>query len=121
MLLEGHVEKGQIVLDQPAELPEGARVRIEVVPAPRAAFDALLAQVPDSEAAWATRQSTLRSWRADSRFEPYWAVIDHMLTVGFPSFQRIAGIDRSGLDGYDFDAYREQRDYDLKHSHDHIP
>jgi hypothetical protein len=40
MLLEGHVENGQIVLDQPAELPEGARVRVEVVaPPPRPASE----------------------------------------------------------------------------------
>ena len=23
--------------------------------------------------------------------------------------------------GYDFDAWREQREYDLKHAHDHLP
>lgn len=32
MLLEGHVQNGQIVLDEPADLPDGARVRVEVVP-----------------------------------------------------------------------------------------
>jgi hypothetical protein len=31
MSLEGHVENGQIVLDTPAELPEGAKVRVEIV------------------------------------------------------------------------------------------
>lgn len=31
MLLEGHVENGQIVLDEPAALPEGAMVRVEVI------------------------------------------------------------------------------------------
>ena len=29
------------------------------------------------------------------------------------------GVD--GLEGYDFDAWREQREYDLKHAHDHLP
>jgi hypothetical protein len=33
MSLEGHVENGQIVLDTPAELPEGAKVRVEIVSA----------------------------------------------------------------------------------------
>lgn len=32
MTLEGRVEKGAIVLDLPAQLPEGARVRVEVLP-----------------------------------------------------------------------------------------
>ena len=31
MLLEGHVQNGQIVVDEPASLPEGAKVRIELV------------------------------------------------------------------------------------------
>ncbi len=31
MVVRGHIESGQIVLDDEAELPEGARVKIEVV------------------------------------------------------------------------------------------
>jgi hypothetical protein len=34
MSLEGHVENGRIVLDEPAQLPEGAKVHVEVVPSP---------------------------------------------------------------------------------------
>lgn len=37
MSLDGHVENGRIVLDQPAELPEGAKVRVEVLPTTPAA------------------------------------------------------------------------------------
>jgi hypothetical protein len=33
MLLEGHVENGQIVLDSPAALPDGTRVRVEAISA----------------------------------------------------------------------------------------
>jgi hypothetical protein len=33
MLLEGHVENGQIVIDEPTMLPEGAKVRVQIVPA----------------------------------------------------------------------------------------
>jgi hypothetical protein len=33
MTLDGHVENGSIVLDETATLPEGAKVRIEVLPA----------------------------------------------------------------------------------------
>jgi len=31
MVLRGHVRNGVVVLDQPAELPEGAEVRVEVI------------------------------------------------------------------------------------------
>jgi hypothetical protein len=31
MLLEGHVENGSIVLDSPADLPNGTKVRVEVM------------------------------------------------------------------------------------------
>ena len=41
MTLEAHVENGQIVLDEPAQLPEGAKVRIEVVVNPPAAPEKL--------------------------------------------------------------------------------
>jgi hypothetical protein len=37
MTLEGHVENGQIVLDEPARLPEGSKVRVEVLVSPPAA------------------------------------------------------------------------------------
>jgi hypothetical protein len=33
MLLEGHVENGQIVLDSAAPLPDGTRVRVETIAA----------------------------------------------------------------------------------------
>jgi len=32
MTYRGHVEKGRIVLDEPAELPEGTRVTLHVEP-----------------------------------------------------------------------------------------
>jgi hypothetical protein len=31
MLLEGHVEDGRIVVDDPANLPDGTKVRLQVV------------------------------------------------------------------------------------------
>lgn len=43
MMLDGHVENGNIVLDESATLPEGAKVRIEVLPEEnRAASDAAM-------------------------------------------------------------------------------
>ena len=82
----------------------GRTVDITIAPAPdpaaREAFDQLLAQVPDSEAAWAARLATLRAWRADPRFEPYWPALDQMLTVDFPTFRRRAAAEPAG----DYDA-----------------
>ncbi len=33
MTYQGHIEKGEVVLDEPANLPDGAKVRVELVPA----------------------------------------------------------------------------------------
>ncbi|HEV3082281.1 MAG TPA: hypothetical protein VGY66_21030 [Gemmataceae bacterium] len=89
----------------------------------REKFYELLGQAPESEGAWAKRQATLRSWRVDPRFEPYWPTIDQMLTVDFASFKRrlARGGSPGDLEGYDFEALREQREYDLKHAGDHLP
>jgi hypothetical protein len=94
-----------------------------VDPAIREKFYYLIDQVPESVAAWAERQATLRNWRSDHRFEPYWPSIDQMLTDDFASFRRrAAAMEAVGyLEGYDYDAWREQRDYDRKHAHDHQP
>ena len=84
----------------------------------------LIGQVPESEAAWQERQVTLRTWRSDSRFKAYWPSIDHMLSDNFVSFRhRVSAIKDAfvPLEDYDFDAWREQREYDLKHANDHLP
>jgi hypothetical protein len=41
MVLEGQVKNGQIVLDPPARLPEGTRVRVQVVTAREAIAERL--------------------------------------------------------------------------------
>jgi hypothetical protein len=89
----------------------------------REKFYELLGEAPESEGAWAKRQAALRSWRVDPRFEPYWPTIDQMLTVDFASFKRrLARAGSAGdLEGYDFAAWREQREYDLKHAGNHLP
>ncbi len=98
-----------------------------VDPAAREEFYHLVGQVPESAAAWEERQTTLRGWRSHSRFQPFWPSIDHMLGDDFASFRRRAVALKEAaeavhaLEGYDFDAWREQRDYDLKHAHDHLP
>jgi hypothetical protein len=94
-----------------------------VDPAIREEFYHVIGQVPESEAAWTERQATLRSWRADPRFEPYWPAIDQILADDFSSFRRRAAAMASvgPWEGYDYDAWREQREYDRKHATDHLP
>jgi hypothetical protein len=93
----------------------------QVSPAARDAFYRLLEQVPESEDAWAKRQATLRGWGADPCFEPYWRVIQQMLTVDFTTFCRRIAAATGQLEGYDYDAWRQQRDYDVQHARDHLP
>ncbi len=95
----------------------------EIDAAVREEFYQLLGQAPESEAAWASHQATLRSWRSDPRFELYWRTIDEMLMVDFASFRRRVAATEAfrDLEGYDFDAWRDQRAYDRKHAHDHLP
>ena len=103
------------------EKPDG--ISPKSTPGARERFYQLVAQVPESEDAWAERLATLRGWRADPGFEPFWPAIDQMLTVDFASFRRriSPAEDAGNLEGYDFDAWREQRDYDLRHARDHLP
>ncbi len=77
----------------------------------REMFYHLIGQAPESETAWAERQATLRSWRSDPRFEPYWPSIDHMLEDDFASFRRRVAAMK---------AFVPLEDYDLKHAHDHL-
>jgi len=39
MTYTGHIEAGKVVLDEPAQIPEGARVRIEVLSFPATATE----------------------------------------------------------------------------------
>jgi hypothetical protein len=94
-----------------------------VDPVTRNQFYQLIGQVPETEPAWTERQATLRGWRADPRFEPYWPSIDQMLTDDFASFRhRVGAMGAVGhLEGYDYDAWREQREHDRKHARDRLP
>ncbi len=91
-------------------------------PAVRETFYAAVSRIPETEAEWESRRKTLRTWRADPRFEPYWPVIDDMLTVDFASARRWTAAPKPrGLTNYDFDAWREQREHDRLHAGDHLP
>ena len=100
-------------------------ITIEAPPAPAVAeaFYAAAGHVPETEAEWQSRREMLKAWRTDSRFEPYWPVIDHVLAADFASARRWAAAAEAvrGLSDYDFDAWREQREFDRLHAGDHLP
>ncbi len=99
--------------------------------APKAAalrdqFYAEAARFPDTEAGFATQKELYRQWRADSAFEPYWTLLDRLLARDFADTRKWSALAdaarhlrESGT--YDFDAWRERREYDLKHANDHLP
>src|SRR5213593_1244032 len=95
---------------------------IHVDPAIRDEFYAKASELPNSEAEWAEKQAIFRAWRADARFEAYWPLLDHLLELDFAATRPWAAAAEAirGLEGYDFDAFRQQREYDLKHANDHI-
>ena len=99
-------------------------ITIAASPAPAVmeAFYEAVGRIPETEADWQNRRETLAAWRADPRFEPYWPVIDHMLTTDFASAQRGRAAEAArGLSDYDFDAWRQQRECDRLHAGDHLP
>lgn len=92
----------------------------------RTEFYAALERIPQSKDEWARRRKLFEGWRADSRFRDYWPTLDHLLTVPFDSeaSRRWAAADQAAKElresGYDFNAYREQREFDRAHANDHI-
>ncbi len=80
--------------------------------------------IPESAAELARQQETFRSWRADPDFDVYWPIIDRLLNIGFPATQRWAAAAHAAQElresGYDFDAWRQQREHDRKHTDDHL-
>jgi hypothetical protein len=85
-------------------------------------FYAKAGHIPTSEAEWREQQAQFRAWRTDARFESYWPIIDRLLALDFADTRRwaVAAEAVRDLQGYDFDAYRQQREYDIKHAGDHV-
>jgi hypothetical protein len=85
-------------------------------------FYAELARLPQTLEAYEAQKAIFRRWRSDPRFEPYWQVLDHALVRTFEQVQKwIAAIGAlQELEGYDFDAYRKQRECDQQHAGDHV-
>ena len=105
----------------------GRTVEITIEDQPSAAstsdeFYAELARLPETAEAYEAQKAIFRQWRSDPRFEAYWQVLDHALVRSFEQVRkwieaRAALVD---LEGYDFDAYRKQRECDQQHAGDHV-
>jgi hypothetical protein len=82
-------------------------------------------RLPNSEAEWTKQQEMLRAWLDDPRFEVYQPIIERLLKVDFAATRRWAVAAQAAQElrqsDYDFDAWRRQRDYDLKHAQNHLP
>jgi hypothetical protein len=95
----------------------------ELVPEVRDEFWAEAARLPKDLEAFEAQKALFRAWRADPRFEPYWAVLDELLDRPFEQVRKWAAAAQAAgaLKDYDFEAWRRQREYDLQHAHDHLP
>jgi hypothetical protein len=95
----------------------------EIVPEVRDEFWAEAARLPEDLEAFEAQKALFRAWRADPRFEPYWAVLDDLLGRPFEQVRKWAAAAQAAgaLKDYDFEAWRRQREYDLQHAHDHLP
>jgi len=95
----------------------------EVVPEVGEEFWAEAARLPESPEAFEAQKAVFRTWRADPRFEPYWTILDELLNRSFDHVRKwtAAALAARDLTDYDFDAWRRQREYDLKHANDHRP
>jgi hypothetical protein len=94
-------------------------------PAVREEFYTVIGRVPDTEEEWAGRQAKFRAWRSDPRFAAYWPTLDHILESDFTAVRRWKEVAKAAQalreSGYDFDAWREQREFDRLHAYDHLP
>src|SRR5262245_57599785 len=100
-------------------------VQEPATPATAEEFYTEAGHIPETEGEWSDQQARFRAWRAGPRFEPFWGVLDRLLARDFDSTRRWAAAARAAQDlrdtGYDFDAWREQREFDQKHADDHLP
>jgi len=97
-----------------------------VDPAISAEFYSKAGHIPSSAEEWTEQQAVFRCWRVDQRFQPYWEILDGLLAKDFEATRPWAAAARAAQElresgGYDFDAWRDHSDYDLKHAHDHLP
>ena len=95
----------------------------EQPPEVRDEFYAEGARLPDTKEAYEAQRAIFRKWRSDPRFEVYWPLLDQMLARSFEHVRKWAEARAAvaDLEGYDFDAYKRQREYDRQHAEDHLP
>lgn len=92
------------------------------IPDVRDEFYAEAARLPETAEALEAQKAIFRTWRNDPLFEPYWYVLDELLsrTLDHVRKWRAAAEAVRGLTDYDFEAWRKQREYDVKHAKDHV-
>ncbi len=71
--------------------------------------------IPADESQWSNRQSTFRTWRADSRFAAYWPMLDRLLTLDFAG-TRVWAVAAEAICGLDSEAYDFEAWHDLRES-----
>jgi hypothetical protein len=85
-------------------------------PAVRDQFYAEAGRIPDTEPEFEAQKEIFRAWRADARFEPYWPMLDNLITRDFATARRWAeALDAvRNLQDYDYDAIRDQDACDVQ-------
>ncbi len=85
-------------------------------------FYAQLGRLPETVEPFEAQKAIFREWRSDPRFKPYREVLDHALARSFDQTQKwiAARAAVADLEGYDFEAYRKQRECDQQHAGDHV-
>jgi hypothetical protein len=115
----------QAVNEKLAKAPTNNEIGASVAPpVPNVSdeFYAELGRLPETVEAFEAQKTIFREWRSDARFKPYWEVLDHALARSFEQVQKwvTARAAVADLEGYDFEAYRKQREYDQQHAGDHV-
>ena len=81
----------------------------EQAPVVRDEFWAETARIPATTEAFEAQKAIFRAWRADSRFEPYWPMLDECLSRTFDHVRKWATVNAQlPVDDYDYDAIRNQ-------------
>jgi hypothetical protein len=98
-------------------------ITVEVVtPEVRDEFWPEAGRLPESEEALDAQKARFRDWRSDPRFRPYWAMLDGLLARDLATVRKWSAAAEAvrDLQDCDSDAWRQQREYDLKHANDHL-
>ena len=89
-------------------------------------FYEAVARIPETESDWDDQRKTFRVWRDDPRFEAYFPLLEHLLSTDFAATRRWPSLTKSlqdlrDLEGYDFDAWKQQREFDYQHALGQLP